>query len=198
MAEAKTLVPLDEYLKSGVHIGTKYKNAYSKRFIYRSRADSLKIFDTEAIDDRIKLLIQFLSQFEPHECAIMGRRENAKKPLTMFAKLVGCDIFTGRYLPGKLTNATLENFKEYKVVIVCDPLTDKNILNEAYELGVFTIGFCDTNNTSNKLDLVIPINNKGKRSLSLAIFLLTKHYLINKKIIQEKDFKYTHDDFSDE
>ena len=44
----------------------------------------------------------------------MGRRENAKKPLQVFSKLVGCDVFTGRYLPGKLTNAALDDFKEYK------------------------------------------------------------------------------------
>jgi len=128
----------------------------------------------------------------------MGRRDNAKKPLTVFSKIIGCEIFTGRYLPGKLTNTILEDFKEFKVVIVCDPLTDKNILQEAFDQGIFTIGFCDTNNKTSKLDLVIPINNKGKKSLGIAFMLLAKHYLVKRGIIKEKDFKYTLDDFSDE
>lgn len=198
MVENNTLVPAEEYLTAGVHIGTKYKNGYSDRFVHRCRADGLKILDTEQIDERLKILINMLSRYEPSEFAIMGRRENAKKPLTMFSKLVGCDVFTGRYLPGKLTNASLEDFREYKVVIVCDPLTDKNILNEAFEQGSITVGFCDSNNVTNKLDLVIPINNKGKKSMSLALYLLAKNYLVNKGIIKEKEFTYTVDDFVEE
>lgn len=199
MEEANTsLVPVEEYLTAGVHIGTKFKNGYVDKFIHRSRADGLKIIDTALVDERLAVLINFLSKYDPSEFVIMGRRENAKKPLAMFSKLVGCDIFTGRYLPGKLTNVELEDFKEYKLVIVCDPLTDKNILNEAFERGIVTVGFCDTNNRTNKLDLVVPINNKGKKSLGLAFMLLAKHYLVNRGIIKEKDFKYTLDDFSDE
>lgn len=198
MAENNALASVEEYLTAGVHIGTRFKNGYTDKFIHRSRADGLKILDSEQIDERIKVLINVLSKYEPSEFVIMGRRENAKKPLTVFSKIIGCDVFTGRYLPGKLTNASLDDFKEYKVVIVCDPLTDKNILKEAFEQGTFTIGFCDTNNITNKLDLVIPINNKGKRSLALAFHLLAKHYLVNKGLIKEKDFKYTIDDFSEE
>ena len=198
MANDSTLVPAEEYLTAGVHIGTRFKNGYSDKYVHRSRADGLKILDTAQIDAKLKVLINFLSKFEPSDFVIMGRRENAKKPLQMFAKLVGCDVVTGRYLPGKLTNAALDDFKEYKVVIVCDPLTDKNILNEAFEQGIFTVGFCDSNNKSNKLDLVVPINNKGKRSLSLAFMLLAKHYLANRGVLKEKDFKYTIEDFVEE
>ena len=198
MTENKTLVPVEEYLTSGVHIGTKFKNGYSQKFIHKARADGLKILDTEMIDERLKILINVLSKYDPSEFAIMGRRENAKKALAVFSKLIGCDVFTGRYLPGKLTNAALDDFKEYKVVIVCDPLTDKNILNEAFEQGVFTIGFCDTNNRTNKLDLAIPLNNKGKRSLALALHLVAKHYLVNRGIIKEKEFTQTVDDFCEE
>lgn len=198
MVENTSLVPVEEYLTAGVHIGTKYKNGFTDKFIHRSRADGLKVLNTEDVDNRLKILINFLSKYEPSEFVIMGRRENAKKPLTMFSKLIGCDIFTGRYLPGKLTNASLEDFKEYKIVIVCDPLTDKNILNEAFVQGIFNVGFCDTNNRTSKLDLVVPINNKGKKSIGLAFMLLAKHYLVNRGIIKESEFNYTLDDFSDE
>ena len=198
MVQENMLVSAEDYLTSGVHIGTKFKNGYSEKFIHRSRADGLKILDTELIDSRLRVLIKTLSKYEPKDIVIMGRRENAKKPLNMFSKLIGCDVITGRYLPGKLTNASLDSFKEYKIVIVCDPLTDKNILQEAFEQGVFTVGFVDTNNRTNKLDLVVPINNKGKKSMGIAFMLLAKHYLANRGILKESDFKYTLDDFSDE
>jgi small subunit ribosomal protein S2 len=198
MVEKKTLVPVDDYLTAGVHIGTKFKNGFTDKYIQKSRADGLKILNVEAIDNRIKVLIELLSRYEPNEFVIMGRRENAKKALNMFSKIVGCDIFTGRYLPGKLTNTELEDFKEYKVCIVCDPLTDKNILNEAFERGVLTVGFCDTNNKTAKLDLVVPINNKGKKSLGLAFYLIAREYLVKRGVIKASDFSYSLDDFSEE
>jgi len=198
MVENNTLVSAEEYLTAGVHIGTKFKNAYSEDFILKSRPDGLKIIDTEKVDTKLKMLINLISKYDPSDIVVMGRRENVKKPLKVFKKLVGCDVITGRYLPGKLTNASLEAFKEYKLVIICDPLTDKNILNEAFEQGSVIAGFCDTNNTTNKLDLVIPINNKGKKSMALAFFLLAKHYLSNRGILKESDFKYSVDDFCDE
>jgi len=198
MTDNTNLTSVDEYLTAGVHIGTKFKNGFSNKFVHKTRADGLKIIDTEQTDKKLQVLINLLSKYEPSDFVIMGRRDNAKKPLKMFSKIIGCDIFTGRYLPGKLTNSSLEDFKEYKVVIVCDPLTDKNILNEAFEQGTFTVGFCDTNNKSSKLDLVIPINNKGKKSMGLAFMLVAKNYLVKKGIIKESEFKYTLEDFSDE
>ena len=194
----ESLVPIEEYLTAGVHIGTKYKNGFSNEFVHKSRPDGLKVIDTAQTDLKLKALIRVVSRYEPHEVAIMGRRENAKKPLGMLKNLVGFDVYTGRYLPGMMSNAELDTYKEYKLVIVCDPLTDKNILEEAFSLGVMTAGFCDTNNKTNKLDLVIPINNKGKKSLGLALMILAKHYLVNRKIIKESEFTYTLDDFSDE
>jgi small subunit ribosomal protein S2 len=198
MAEDKMLVPSEEYLTSGVHIGTKFKNGYSEKYVQKCRADGLKIIDTSMVDQRLKVLINFLSRYDPSEFVFMGRRENVKKALQTFSKIIGCDVFTGRYLPGKLTNTALKDYKEYKVVVVCDPLTDKNIINEAFEVGAVTVGFCDTNNRYNKLDLVVPINNKGKRSMALAFYLLAKHYLVNRGILKEKDFTYTVEDFMDE
>lgn len=198
MVENNTLVSAEEYLTAGVHIGTKFKNSFSEKYILKSRADGLKIIDTEMVDKKLKALINLVSKYDPSDIVIMGRRENVKKPLKVFGKLVGCDVITGRYLPGKLTNASLDSFREYKLVIVCDPLTDKNILNEAFEQGTVIAGFCDTNNTSNKLDLVIPINNKGKKSMALAFFLLAKKYLANRGTLKESEFKYSVDDFCDE
>lgn len=192
------LVPVEEYLTAGVHIGTKYKNGYSDEYVQKCRADGLKIIDVSQIDLKLSALINVVSRYEPSEVAIMGRRENAKKPLQMLKNVVGFDVYTGRYLPGMMSNAELDTYKEYKLVIVCDPLTDKNILEEAFNQGVMTAGFCDTNNKTSKLDLVVPINNKGKKSLGLALMILAKHYLVNRKIIKESEFNYTLEDFSGE
>lgn len=198
MVDSKMMVDLDEYLTCGVHIGTKFKNVFSKKFIQTAKSDGIRLLDIRKIDDRLKILIDLISKYNPEDVAIMGRRANAKKALNLFSKLTGIDVFTKRYLPGKLTNTELDGFKEYKLVIVCDPFTDKNLLAEAFSQGIMTVGFVDTNNTFKCLDYVVPLNNKGKKALGLAFYLIAKKYLASKKILAEKDFKYSIEDFSQE
>jgi len=56
----------------------------------------------------------------------------------------------------------------------------------------------DTNNQSNNVDLVVPCNNKGKKSLGLLFYLLAREYTSKRGIIKEKDFKFPLEDFTDE
>jgi small subunit ribosomal protein S2 len=58
------------------------------------------------------------------------------------------------------------------------------------------IALCSTNNTTRNVDLVIPINNKGRRSLALVYWLLTKQTLAEKGAAKEgREFTKTVDDF---
>ena len=41
MTEEDFLVPLEKYLKVGLHIGTKFKTKYMEPFIYKIRGDGL-------------------------------------------------------------------------------------------------------------------------------------------------------------
>ena len=38
MAEEQLLIPLDTYLKVGLHIGTKFRTKYMEPFIYKVKA----------------------------------------------------------------------------------------------------------------------------------------------------------------
>ncbi|KUL02920.1 MAG: 30S ribosomal protein S2, partial [Methanomicrobiales archaeon 53_19] len=57
------LVPVEEYLAAGVHIGTQQKSNEMMNFIYRVRGDGLYIIDIRKTDERIKQAAQFLSRF---------------------------------------------------------------------------------------------------------------------------------------
>src|SRR3989344_6996690 len=45
------LVPLEEYVKDGIYIGTKVVTPHMRDFVYRRRADGLAIFNTDLIDE---------------------------------------------------------------------------------------------------------------------------------------------------
>ncbi|KYK25753.1 30S ribosomal protein S2 [Euryarchaeota archaeon SM23-78] len=199
MVEAEQLlIPNDEYLKSGIHIGTKFKTKYMENFIYKTRPDGLSVLNVQQIDARIKVLISFLSKFAPEEIMVVARRENGWKPVQLFGELTGAKTYIGRYPPGILTNTQLKKFTEAKVILVTDPWPDRNAVEDAMRMGIPVIAFCDTNNQANSIDLVVPCNNKGKKSLGLIFWLLTKGYMENRGMITKGGFTYSLDDFSEE
>jgi len=200
MAEEKILlVPQDAYLKSGIHIGTKFKTKYMEQFIYKTRPDGLSILNLQKIDERIAILSQFLSQYEPKDILIVSRRENGWKSVRQFGKLTGVKTFAGRYPPGILTNSDLDSFMEVKVILVTDPWPDRNAIKDALKIGIPVIALCDTNNQSNSIDLVVPCNNKGKKSLGLLFYILAKEFMKKKGMIKsDEEFKATIEDFTEE
>jgi small subunit ribosomal protein S2 len=199
MAEEQLLVPLDDYLKAGLHIGTKFRTKFMSKFIYKVRPDGLSVLNVEQINERIKNAINMLGQFDPQDILVVCRRENGWKPAKLFSKLTGIKVITGRYPPGLLTNADLDDFIEAKLIFVTDPWPDKNAVEDAAKLGIPVIALCDTNNECNNIDLVIPCNNKGKRSLAVIFWVLAREFMKLKGLVKaEKDFKHSIDDFTAE
>jgi len=197
--EESFLVAQDMYLKSGIHIGTKFRTKYMSKFIYKTRADGLSVLNLQKIDERIKNSANLLAQFSPEDILIVSRRENGWKAVKAFGKLTGCRFFAGRYPPGILTNSQLEDFIEPKIILVTDPWPDRNVIEDAIKIGLPVIALCDTNNQSNNIDLVVPCNNKGKKSLGLFFWILAREYLTKRGLIgKPEDMKETLEDFSDE
>ena len=198
MAE-ELLIPLEQYLKVGIHIGTKFKTKYMEDFIYKSRPDGLFVLNLQKIDKRLRIASKFISQYNPEDILVVCRRENGWKPVKMFGKATGIKYYVGRYPPGIMTNPKLDNFIEPKLLIVTDPWPDKNAVKDGLRIGIPIVALCDTNNTTNNVDLVIPCNNKGKKSLALIYWILAREYLKNRKVIKNNDeFKYKVEDFIEE
>ena len=199
MAEEKFLVARDVYLKSGIHIGTKFRTKYMEQFIYKTRPDGLSVLNLRKIDERIKIAAAFLAQYNPDDILVISRRENGWKAVELFGKLTGIRIFAGRYPPGILTNPNLEEYTEAKIVLVVDAWPDRNAVIDAVKVGIPVIALCDTNNQSNFIDLVVPCNNKGKKSLGLLFYILTKEFLISKgKLKEGEELKEKLEDFTEE
>ncbi|MBS3112318.1 30S ribosomal protein S2 [Candidatus Woesearchaeota archaeon] len=190
---------VDDYLKVGLHIGTKYRTKSMKDFIFKVRSDGLAVLDVQKINVRLDLAAKILSNYNPEDVVVVCRRENGWYPVKIFSKLTGIRAYTGRYPPGILTNTKLEDFIEIKLLFVVDPFPDRNVINDAAKIGVPVIALCDTNNEISNVDFVVPCNNKGKKSLGLIFLKIAKEYLKLKGIIKkDEDFKLTLDDFAPE
>ncbi|MDD2473271.1 MULTISPECIES: 30S ribosomal protein S2 [unclassified Methanoculleus] len=171
------LVPVEEYLAAGVHIGTQQKSKDMMKFIYRVRGDGLYILDIQATDERIKTAAKFLSQYEPAKILVVTSRQYGQYPAKKFADTIGGMAVIGRFIPGMLTNQRLNKYIEPDVIVVTDPIGDSQAINEAVQAGIPIVALCDTNNMTKYVDVVIPTNNKGRKALSMIYYLLTKEML---------------------
>lgn len=194
--DGELLVQEDVYLTSGVHIGTQYKSADMKDFIYKVRQDGLYVLNIKKTDERIRAAAKFLAGFDAKRIFVSSARQYGQKPAREFSKAVGAPTFTGRFVPGTLTNPINPNFIEPDVLVVTDPSADKQALAEALNLGIPVVALCDANNETRAVDLVIPTNNKGRRSLACIYWLLTREVLIARGDLKDPaDFKLTIEDF---
>lgn len=190
------LVDKTEYLTAGVHIGMKSCTKYMKNFVYKIRDDGLSVFNIQKVDQRIKTAADFLSKF--NKIMVVSRKANGIEAITKFAEVVSGKAMPKRFPPGTLTNPSFKDFYEPDVVFVVDPLIDRQAVEEAKKKRIPIVALCDTFNEVSDIDLVIPINNNGRKSLALVFWIITREILKNRgELKKDKDFKATVKDFGD-
>jgi len=175
--EADLLIPVEDYLGAGVHIGTQQKTKDMDRFIHRVRTDGLYVLDVSMTDGRIRTAADFLANYEPEQILVASSRQYGRFPAEKFADAVGARARTGRFIPGTLTNPDYDGYIEPDVVVVTDPIGDAQAVKEAITVGIPVIAMCDSNNQTSNVDLVVPTNNKGRKALSVVYWLLANETL---------------------
>jgi small subunit ribosomal protein S2 len=188
------LVPEETYLTSGVHIGTQQKSASMRKFIFKIRYDGLHVLDIRETDRRIRLAAKFLASYPPGKILAVSQRQYGQKPVRIFAKAIGAVSYAERFVPGCLTNPNLADYIEPKVIVVTDPATDQQALSEAVSIGIPVVGLCDVNNETRNVDLVIPVNNKGRLALATVYWLLARE-IVNARGDTTEPFTLTIEDF---
>lgn len=191
----KLLMSDAEYKASGMYIGMKQRTAQMKEYIYRVRPDGLSLLDINKIDERLRTAAKALARAE--KIIVVGRKTSSHDAVRKFGELVGARVVTGRFMPGTLTNISYKNFYEADVIVVVDPSMDHQALNEAVKARIPVIAICDTFNDTKNIDLVIPSNNKSKRSLATLFWILTREILKERgKIESDGEFAHRIEDFA--
>jgi len=185
------LVKQENYLEAGIHIGTKIRTYDMRRFVFKRRDDGLFILDLRKADNRLLHTAKLLARYKPEEILIVASRAYSGNPAIKFSKLTGINVCKGRFIPGTMTNLSYKGFTEPKILFVCDPKGERQAIAEAATKGVTVIALCDTDNETKFIDLVVPVNNKGKRSLALIFYILAREILLAQgKIASYEEFTY--------
>ena len=171
------LVDLEDYVKTGIYLGTRIVTPEMRKYVYRRRADGLAIFNTDLIDELLKEGIKYMAKFEPENTILVCKRQSGWRAAMKFGEVTGIRVFTKKYPAGIMTNTNLKDFFETELTIISDHWLDKNALKDTVDAKKKVLMICGTNNFSKGADKIIIGNNKSGKSLGLIFYLLAREYL---------------------
>jgi small subunit ribosomal protein S2 len=171
------LIPLEDLLAAGLHIGTRIKTGDMEPYIYRVRPDGLFILNIGKTDEKIRTASRFIARFEAERTLIISSRLYGKTPVEKFCEITRTIPTVGRFMPGLISNPLQPYHADPQVIMVTDPRADWQAIKEASTAGVPAIALCDTDNVFSGVDLAIPVNNKGRRALAMLYWLLARQVL---------------------
>ena len=191
--EASLLLPFEIYEENAVNIGTQQKSADMARFIDTVRDDGLYLLDVNMTDSRIRTTATFLNKYDAPRIMVVSARQYGQRPARLFAEAIGANAAVGRFIPGSLTNPALRSYVEPDVLFVTDPAADQQALKEAVNSGLPVVGIVDANNNLRNVDVAVPANNKGRRSLALIYWLLAREVLKARGETTDEDWAASQD-----
>ncbi len=190
------LVNQNDYLEVGVHIATKVKSAGMKRFIYKVREDGLYLLDLKTIDTKIKVAANMIAMYDPKDVVVTASRIYAIVAAEKFANIIGAKFIKGRVTPGIFTNPHRDDYMEAKLIMISDSRNEKQAIKEASMKNIPIIALSDTDNSTKFVDLIIPSNNRGRKSLAFIYYLLAREVLkARSEIKTSEEFKFKTEDF---
>lgn len=183
-------------LSTGIRVGTAVKTKFMTPFITKASPEGLYLIDLDTTLARIKTASKFINRVKIKDVIVCSGREYANTPIEKFCELTGATQMLGRFMPGTLTNPSLPYYIEPKLVLISDPQIDAQAVTEATNAGIPVIGVSNTDNVTSNVDLVIPANNRGRKSLATIYWLLAREILIEKgELKEDEQLKYEIDDF---
>jgi len=190
------LLPLEELLAAGLHIGTRIKTGDMESYIYRVRPDGLFILNIGKTDEKVRIAARFIARFEPNRVLIISSRLYGKTPVEKLCEMTKTIPIVGRFMPGLISNPLQPYHADPQVVMVTDPRADWQSIKEASSAGVPVVALCDTDNAFSGVDFAIPVNNKGRRALAMVYWLLARQVLRERgELSQDGTIALTVDDF---
>jgi small subunit ribosomal protein SAe len=169
---------VQKLLAAQAHLGTRNMDSGMKDYVWRRRNDGVHIINVAKTLEKIRVAARMIAAVEnPADVIVVSARPYAQRAVLKFATYTGAQVIEGRFTAGTFTNQITKQYREPRLLIVTDPLTDYQPVRESSYVNMPVIAFAHTDSPLRYVDCAIPANNKGRLSIGLIYWLLAREVL---------------------
>merc|ERR1712098_657290 len=166
------------FLAAATHIGANNVNFQMEQYLFKRRQDGVHIIHLRKTYEKILLAARAIAAIEnPADVYVISSRPMGQRAVLKFARYTGATPIAGRFTPSAFTNQIQAAFREPRLLVVTDPVTDHQPITEASYVNIPVIAFCNTDSPLRYVDVAVPCNNKGTHSVGLMWWMLAREVL---------------------
>lgn len=176
---SKPVIPIpQEFVKliliSQGHLGGIKTSKQMEKYVFGTRKpENIKVIDISKTWEKFIIASRmFCSLKNPADAVVVSTKTFGRKAVLKFCEATSATPVIGRFIPGTFCNYQVKRVLEPRLLIVSDPFSDKQALDESSHVNLQTIAFCNCDNDTKFVDVVIPMNNRSPLAISAGLFIL--------------------------